>query len=227
MKIGIVGAGKIGGALAATLVPLGHQVEIANSRGPETLGDLAAETGAVPVSSRLAVQDKELVVVTIQQFRVPELAEAAIFEDVPAETIVLETNNYYPRQRDGRIAEIEDGLTESEWVSEQLGRAVIKAFNNIYFVHLRENGQAPGTANRIALPVAGDEPEAKRVVLALVDALGFDAVDAGPLAESWRQQPGTPVYGTDLDAAGVRGALAAAPAERPQDFRAEVDAPTT
>ena len=227
MKIGIVGAGHIGSALAATLVPLGHEVEIANSRGPETLGDVAAETGARPVSSEEVVQDKELVVVTIEQYRVPELVEASIFEGVPSETIVIETNNYYPRQRDGRIAAIEEGLTESEWVSAQIARPVIKVFNNIYSKHLRENGQAPGSPGRIALPVAGDDIQTKGAVLALVDALGFDAVDGGTLAESWRQQPGTPVYGTDLDAAGVHGALAAASAERPEEFRAEMDAPTT
>jgi 8-hydroxy-5-deazaflavin:NADPH oxidoreductase len=227
MKIGIVGAGMIGSALAALLVPLGHEVEISNSRGPDTLGDVATETGAVPVTSHEAVRSKELVVVTIEQYRVPELVEAAIFAGVAPETIVIDTNNYYPRQRDGRIAAIEDGLTESEWVSGQIARPVIKVFNNIYFKHLREKGQAPGTTGRIALPVAGDDIEDKGTVLALVDALGFDAVDAGTLAESWRQQPDTPAYGTDLDAAGVRDALAAASPERPQDFRAEVDVPTT
>jgi len=140
---------------------------------------------------------------------------------------VIETNNYYPRPRDGRIAEIEEGLTESEWVAGQIGHAVIKVFNNIYFKHLRERGQTAGTPGRIALPVAGDDLESKRAVLSLVDALGFDAVDAGTLAESWRQQPGTPVYGTDLDAAGVGEALAAAAPERPADFRAESDTPAS
>ena len=227
MKIGIVGAGQIGGALAATLVATGHDVQVANSRGPETLGDIAADTGATPVSSADVVQGKDLVVVTIEQYRVPELVEAAIFAGVPAETIVIETNNYYPRERDGAIAAIEEGLTESAWVSDQIGRPVIKVFNNIYFKHLRERGQAAGTPGRIALPVAGDDDQSKRVVLSLVDALGFDAVDAGTLAESWRQQPGTPVYGTDLDAAGVREALAAASPERPANFRAETDTPAT
>jgi predicted dinucleotide-binding enzyme len=227
VKIGIVGAGQIGSALGATLVSIGHEVEIANSRGPATLGEVAADTGATPVNSRDVVQGKDLVVVTIEQYRVPELAEAAIFDGVPAETIVIETNNYYPRQRDGRIAAIEEGLTESEWVSGQLGRPVIKVFNNIYFKHLRERGQAAGTPGRIALPVAGDDLESKRAVLSLVDALGFEPVDAGRLAESWRQQPGTPVYGTDLDATRAREALAAATPERPADFRAETNEPAT
>jgi predicted dinucleotide-binding enzyme len=227
VKIGIVGAGTIGSALAATLVPIGHEVEIANSRGPETLGDVAADTGATPVSSADVVRGKDLVVVTIEQYRVTELVDAAIFDGVPAETIVIETNNYYPRERDGRIAAIEEGLTESEWVAGQIGHAVIKVFNNIYFEHLRKRGQAAGTPGRIALPVAGDDPESKRAVLSLVDALGFDALDAGTLAESWRQQPGTPVYGTDLDATAAREALAAASPERPAGFRAETDTPAT
>ena len=221
MKIGIVGAGKIGSALAATLVPLGHEVQIANSRGPETLGDVVADTGASAVAARDAVLGKDLIVVTIEQYRVPELADAKLFDGVPAETIVVETNNYYPRQRDGRIDAIEDGLTESAWVAEQIGRPVIKAFNNIYFVHLREKGVPAGTAGRIALPVAGNDAAAKTAVLELIDALGFDAVDAGTIDESWRQQPGTPVYGKDFDAAGVREALAQAPAQRPEEFRAE------
>jgi 8-hydroxy-5-deazaflavin:NADPH oxidoreductase len=227
VKIGIVGAGKIGSALAATLVPIGHEVEIANSRGPETLGDVAADTGATPVSSPDVVRGKDLVVVTIEQYRVPELVDAAIFDGVPAETIVIETNNYYPRERDGPIAPIEEGLTESEWVAGQIGHAVIKVFNNIYFEHLRKRGQAAGTPGRIALPVAGDDPESKRAVLSLVDSLGFDALDAGTLAESWRQQPGTPVSGTDLDATAAREALAAASPERPTGFRAETDTPAT
>ena len=225
MKIGIVGAGKIGSALAATLVPLGHEVQIANSRGPETLGDVVADTGASAVASRDAVLGKDLVVVTIEQWRVPELVRDAIFDGVPAETIVLETNNYYPRQRDGRIDAIENGQVESAWVAEQLGRPVIKAFNGIYFVHLREKGVAAGTPGRIALPVAGDDPEAKGVALSLIDALGFDAVDAGTIAESWRQQPGTPVYGKDFGVDGVREALAQAPPERPEEFRADADSP--
>jgi predicted dinucleotide-binding enzyme len=226
MKIGIVGAGSIGGALAATLVPLGHEVQISNSRGPETLGDVVADTGATAVSSRDAVLDKDLVVVTIEQWRVPELVRDAIFDGVPAETIVVETNNYYPRQRDGRIDAIEDGLTESAWVAGQIGHPVIKAFNNIYFKHLREKGVPAGTSGRIALPVAGDDPAHKETVLELIDALGFEPVDAGTIAESWRQQPGTPVYGKDFDAAGVREALAQAPSERPEEFTADESSPT-
>jgi hypothetical protein len=102
------------------------------------------------------------------------------------------------------------GMVESRWVQQQLGRPVIKAFNNIYADHLRDNGRPAGTSGRIALPVAGDDESAKAVVMQLIDDLGFDAVDAGSLDQSWRQQPGTPVYTTDLDADGVRRALSEA-----------------
>jgi hypothetical protein len=134
--------------------------------------------------------------------------------------VVVDTGNYYPRERDGRIDGIEAGTTESRWVAQQLGRPVVKAFNNIYAKHLLERGRPKGAAGRIALPVAGDDAAAKGVVSRLLDELGFDAVDAGSLDESWRQQPGSPVYGTDLDADGVRRGLSAARKERPDDFRA-------
>lgn len=132
----------------------------------------------------------------------------------------MDTGNYYPQQRDGRIEGIEAGTTESRWVSQQLGRPVIKAFNNIYAEHLLKKGSPAGTPDRIALPVAGDDTAAKAVVLKLVDELGFDGVDAGGLDDSWKQQPGTPVYGADLDAEGVRRALSEARKDRAPEWRA-------
>lgn len=141
--------------------------------------------------------------------------------------VVVDTGNYYPRQRDGRIDEIEKGMTESRWVEQQLGRPVIKAFNNIYAEHLDKLGRPPGSSGRIALPVAGDDAQAKAIVLGLIDELGFDGVDAGGLDESWRQQPGTPVYAMDLDAEGVRRALAKASQERRPEWRATPRSPGT
>jgi predicted dinucleotide-binding enzyme len=132
---------------------------------------------------------------------------------------VVDTGNYYPQQRDGRIPGIEDGMTETRWVSEQLGVPLVKAFNGIYAEHLLTRALPKGEPGRIALPVAGDDPEAKAKVMDLVDQLGFDPVDAGGIDESWRQQPGTPVYGADLDADGVRAALAAASPERSPEWR--------
>jgi predicted dinucleotide-binding enzyme len=219
MKIGIIGAGNIGGALTRRLRELGHEVSVANSRGPETLADLASESGARAVRAEDAPKGAEVIVVTIPLKNVAQLPDD-LLASAPEDAVVIDTNNYYPQQRDGRIAEIEDGLVESRWTERRLGRPVVKAFNNIYAQHLLEKGRPAGAEGRIALPVAGDDARAKAVVLGLVDELGFDAVDAGGLEDSWRQQPGTPVYASDHDAKGVRAALAQADRERPSEFRA-------
>jgi 8-hydroxy-5-deazaflavin:NADPH oxidoreductase len=224
MKIGIIGAGMIGGTLTRRLSQLGHEVYVANSRGPETLAELARETGAKPVTPREAARSGEVVVVTIQEARIPQLPQD-LFSGVPDSVVVVDTGNYYPRERDGRIDGIEEGMVESRWVEQQLGRPVVKAFNNIYYTHLLERGAAPGTTGRIALPVAGDDPHAKQMVMHLVDQLGFDPVDAGGLDESWRQQPDSPVYGSDLDAEGVRRALGQARKDRLPKWSATPDSP--
>ncbi len=226
MKIGIIGAGQIGGTLARRLTAIGHEVAIANSRGPASLAALAKETGARPVTVEQAVRSGDVVIVTIPMKNVPGLP-SGLFDGVPENVVVVDTGNYYPQQRDGLIDPIERGTTESRWVSEQLGRPVVKAFNNIYAQHLLERGKPRGAAGRIALPVAGDDRRAKDVIIRLLDELGFDGVDAGSLDESWRQQPGTPVYGTDLDVDGVRKALAAAKPERSPEFQAKSGAVAT
>ena len=226
MKIGIIGAGQIGGTLARRFSELGHQVSVANSRGPDSLASLARETGAKPVSVRQAARSGDVVIVTIPEGKIPDLPKH-LFDGVPPDVVVVDTGNYYPQHRDGRIGEIEDGMIESRWVSHQLGRPVVKAFNNIDARHLGEKGLPAGTPGRIALPVAGDDPRAKQVVLRLLDELGFDGVDAGGLDDSWRQQPGTPVYSTDLDAQGVRRGLSEARRERQSQFRATPQSPGT
>jgi predicted dinucleotide-binding enzyme len=226
MKIGIIGAGQIGGTLTRRLRSLGHAIFVANSRGPETLAALAAETGATPVTVREAARSGELVVVTIPEKNIPKLP-AGLFEGAPRGLVVVDTGNYYPRQRDGRIEPIEAGITESRWVEQQLGHPVVKAFNNIYARHLLELGRPRGIPGRIALPVAGDDDAAKSVVMRLIDELGFDPIDAGGLDDSWRQQPGTPVYCTDLDGDGVRRALSAATKERRPEWRATPNSPGT
>jgi len=218
MKIGIIGAGNIGGTLTRRLTSLGHEVSVANSRGPETLVDLARETGATAVPVTEAARGAALVVVAIPEKHIPALPRG-VLDSAADGAVIVDTGNYYP-QRDGRIAAIEAGTPESRWVEEQLGRPVVKAFNNIRAQHLLEMGRPAGTPGRIALPVAGDDQTAKAVVLALVDELGFDPVDAGGLDESWRQQPGSPVYAADLDAAGVRRALGEASPERAPELRA-------
>jgi 8-hydroxy-5-deazaflavin:NADPH oxidoreductase len=226
LRIGIIGAGNIGGALAQRFSDLGHEVSIANSRGPETLREIEAETGATAVTAHEAARGKDLVVVTIPEKNVPDLPND-LFEGVNNDVVVIDTGNYYPRHRDGRIDEIEEGMPESVWVAGELGRPVIKAFNNIYAQRLRDHGRPQGAPGRIALPIAGDDQAAKSTVIELIGDLGFDAVDAGDLNESWRQQPGSPVYATDLDADGVRRALAEATPQRPTDFRATPNSPGT
>jgi predicted dinucleotide-binding enzyme len=224
MKIGIIGAGQIGGTLARRLTALGHEVSIANSRGPASLAALAGETGAKPVTVEQAARSGDVVIVTIPMKNIPRLP-SGLFQGVSENVVVIDTGNYYPQQRDGLIEAIEHGTTESRWVSEQLGRSVVKAFNNIYARHLLERGKPKGAAGRIALPVAGDDRRAKDVIIRLLDELGFDGVDAGSLDESWRQQPGTPVYGADLDVAGVRKALTAAKPDRSPEFQAKPGSP--
>ncbi len=224
MNIGIIGAGQIGGTLTRRLTALGHNVAVANAHGPESLRDLARETGAKAVTVEEAVKDKELIVVTIPEKEISNLPPG-LFNNVPESTAVVETGNYYPRQRDGRIEPIEEGMTESRWVERQLGHTVVKAFNNIHARHLLELGRPAGSPGRIALPVAGDDHAAKAVVLRLIDELGFDGVNAGGLDESWRQQPGTPVYATDLDANGVRRALSSASPRRTPEWRATERSP--
>jgi len=219
MRIGIIGAGNIGGTLARRLAALGHQVSIANSRGPDSLAAFARETSARPVTVEDAARAGDVVIIRIPLKNIDKLPRD-LFKGVPDSVVVVDTGNYSPRQRDGRIDPIERGATETRWVADRLGRSVVKAFNNIYARHLLERSKPKGTAGRIALPIAGDDPRAKEIVSRLLDELGFDAVDGGGLDESWRQQPGTPVYGTDLDAAGVRRGLAEAKQERPAEFRA-------
>lgn len=223
MKIGIIGAGNIGGVLTRRLQALGYDVAVANSRGPGSLAELAAETGATAATIEDVTKERDVVVVAIPMFRIPELSPS-LFHDVP---VVIDTSNYYPRHRDGLIAEIEDGTPESLWVEHHLGRPVIKTFNSIVSVPLGDKGLPKGTPGRVALPVAGDHGQAKDTTMALVDALGFDPVDFGAISGSWRQQPGTPCYLADLGEADLVAALDAATQQRTIAWRATPDSPGT
>jgi predicted dinucleotide-binding enzyme len=224
MRIGIIGAGEIGGTLTRRLSHLGHEVAVANSRGPSSLAGLAKETGAKAVTPYQAARAGQVVVVTIPEGKVRNLPKN-LFEEVPSDVVVIDTGNYYPRERDGRIDEIEAGMLESRWVETQLGRPVVKAFNTMNYKYLLELGCPAGTPGRLALPVAGDDLRAKQVVLGLIEQLGFDGVDDGGLDDSWRQQPGTPVYDKKMDSAGVRRALAEARKERLPQWRATGNTP--
>jgi len=211
IRIGIIGAGHIGGTLAQRFVALGHSVAVANSRDPETIQSQATEWGASAVWARDAAKGADVVIVTVPEKDVPELPDNFL-EGAADDVVVIDTGNY-SKERDGRIEEIEAGMTDSRWVEEQIGVSVVKAFNTIQAEHLLELGTAHGTSGRIALPVAGDDAEAKTVVMDLVDALGFDPVDGGGLDDTWRQQQGNSAYGADFDADELREALAGATLE--------------
>jgi predicted dinucleotide-binding enzyme len=213
----------MGGILARHLVKLGHQVSIANSRGPESLTAVAAEIGAMPVSVIDAATAGELVIIAIPTKAVADLPRA-LFANVPRSVIVIDIGNYHPELRDGRIDAIDRGMLDSQWVAQQIGRPVIKAFNNIFAKSLLEKGVPRGTKGRIALSVAGDSMGAKAAVLRLVDDLGFDPVDGGDLDNSWRQQPGTPAYCQDLETAALQRALTEADRSRIAEYRAEQEA---
>lgn len=217
MKIGIIGAGYIGSTLAKLFVQTGHQVSIANSRGPESLTEVAAETGAKAVTAAEAARSGEIVIVTIPQAAVSHLAPD-LFEDLSEDVVIVDTGNYYPA-RDGQIEAIDQGQIESVWVAEQLKRPVVKAFNNIGYISLGQKGLPKGTAGRVALPVAADSNAAREKILKLVDEMGFDAYDAGPLSESWRQQPGAPSYVKDQDLEQLQAALAAAEQNKISEYR--------
>lgn len=207
MKIGIIGAGNIGATIAKKLAAAGHAVKLAGSKGPDDIREKAEKIGATPVAAQDAVKDVGAIILSIPFAQIPDVA--GLFADVPADVVVIDTGNYYPF-RDGNIAQIDEGKPESVWSSEQLGRPVVKAFNALLAETLANGGIAKGTANRIAIPVAGDDVHAKAVASELVNETGFDTLDAGDLANSWRQQPGTPAYCTELTLPELRDALSEA-----------------
>jgi len=218
MRIGIIGAGNMGATLAAQLSRLGHHVAIANSRGPQTLADVAAKTAATPVRLTEVASKAEVVIIAVPEKNIPVLP-AGLLNALPQDAVVIDTGNYVPRLRDGHIDEIDAGLPESLWVQSKLGRPVVKAFNTIQPPSLANLGKPAGTAGRVVIPVAGDDPAAKAVVLELADQLGFDGLDVGPLAESWRQQPGTPIFTADLPLDAARQALADATTDQTDGWR--------
>jgi predicted dinucleotide-binding enzyme len=207
MKIGILGAGHIGKTLARKLSAAGHDVKVANSRGPGTIEADVLAFGARAVTTAQAGENVDVAILSIPLNRLPGIAP--LVAKLPAETIVMDTSNYYP-QRDGTIDAIEAGQVESEWVAEQLGRPIVKAWNSIYADSFAKKGKPAGSPDRVALPVAADLERDRKIGMALIEDTGFDAFDAGKLSESWRQQPGAPCYCTDLARKELPAALAAA-----------------
>ena len=218
MRIGIIGAGNMGATLATQLTRVGHHVAIANSRGPQTLAEVAAQTGATPVPITRVTTKTDVVIVTVPEKSILQLP-AGLLSALPEDTVVIDAGNYVPRLRDGHIDAIDAGVPESRWVQAQLRHPVVKAFNTIRPASLASLGKPAGDPGRAAIPVAGDNPAARAVVLELADQLGFDGLDAGPLAESWRQQPGTPIYTTDLPLDAARQALADATPDQTANWR--------
>lgn len=208
MNIGIIGAGHIGATLARLFVDAGHEVAVSNSRGPETLAGLVEDLGggAQAMTAAEAARFGEVVVVSVPFGRYRELPTEGVTGKV-----VIDTNNYYP-QRDGHFEELDsDNTTSSELLQAHLpGSRVVKAFNAILWSRLRDDGRPAGDGERVGIPISGDDEQAKRTVAELIDQIGFDAVDAGKLAEGGRKhQPGTPAYTDGLHTGELRARLAA------------------
>ena len=223
MKIGIVGAGSMGMTLARRLARLGHGVSIASPRGRSNLETLANPIGAIAPSINDAVRAADVVILAVPTKVVVDLPRAA-FANLRSGVVVIDLGNYHPELRDGRIDAIDQGQLDSQWVAQQIGHPVIKAFNNIFAGSLLDKGVPKGTAARVALPVAGDSPSARAIVLGLVDDLGFDPVDGGDLDNSWRQGTGMPAYCRDLDAVALRRALSDGDRSLIANYRAEEEA---
>ncbi|MBZ9672341.1 NADPH-dependent F420 reductase [Mesorhizobium sp. ES1-3] len=211
MKIAIIGAGNIGATLARKLAANGHEIKLANSKGPDTIRGLARDVGAAAVTKEEAVRNVAVIVLSIPFANYSDLAN--LFDDVPTDVVVIDTSNYYPL-RDGAIAEVDGGKPETVWVSEQIARPVVKAWNAVLAATLSDKGLPAGASGRIAIPVAGDDSEAKATAMELVEATGFEALDSGSLVDSWRQQPGTPAYCTELTRDQLTAALQSADKSR-------------
>jgi 8-hydroxy-5-deazaflavin:NADPH oxidoreductase len=206
MKIGIIGTGALGGTIAKKLVAAGHKVKVANAMPMNELRVTAAQLGVAPASINDVVRDVEIIVISIPTNAIPHLPEN-LFAGVPDDVIVIDTTNYYP-YRDGNM---ENGFVEkleSVWVSQQLGRPVVKAFNNLLSYTLENRAKPKGDSGRIAMAISGDDEKAKAIISRLVNEIGFDTLDAGSLSESWRHQPGMPSYCTELNATELKRALA-------------------
>jgi len=206
MKIGIIGAGFIGRALASVSVKLGHDVMVSNSRGPGTLFSLMGTLGVKVGTVAEAAAFGDIVVIAI-----PFSAYVSLPPEPLKDKIVVDANNYYS-QRDGNVAALDSkSTTTSQMLAAHLTDSrVVKAFNAIVAHDIEGDGQPAGSPNRRAHPIAGDDAAAKAEVTTLIEQIGFDVVDAGELAEGWRFQAGTPAYCVRLDIAELKSALAAA-----------------
>lgn len=209
MRFGIIGAGTIGSILSRKLFNTGHDVKIADARGIEHLE--GKEFAGTPVPIEEVISNIEILIISLPSKALQSIRN--IIEQVGEDVIIVDTSNYYPF-RDDKIEEIEDGMVESVWASNQLGRSTIKAFNNLLAYTLENEGTPEGTIGRIAMAIAGNELSQKQTVMDVVNQLGFDTVDGGSLSDSWRQQPGTPAYCTELTKEELTKALKKAKKEK-------------
>ncbi len=207
MKIGIIGTGAIGSTIAQKLAKAGHEVKVTNTDEPQKLAEKAKQLGAIPSTIGDMLKDVAVIIVSVPTTAIPEL-DKGLFNDLPKNVIIVDTSNYYPF-RDGEIADLKNGKVESVWVSEQLGRPVIKAFNNLLAHTLEHGGKSESKQDRIAMVISGDDENAKKIVSQLINDVGFETVNAGALSDSWRHQPGTPAYCTELNAEELKQALKA------------------
>jgi 8-hydroxy-5-deazaflavin:NADPH oxidoreductase len=208
MKIGIIGAGEMGGTLTRQYTRAGHDVKVSNASGPEKLKSLALETGASAVKLADVTSNVDVIIISIPLIGILSLPQA-LFKNIPANTVIIDTGNYYPIVS-GVIKDIEDGIPESVWASNHLQRPVVKAYNNILYRSLMHSGLPRGNASRLALPIAGDDKQSKEVASVLINDSGFDSLDYGSLQDSWKQQPGSPVYCTDLTLPQLKNSIGTA-----------------
>ena len=217
MRFGSIGAGSIGSIISKKLVKNGHDIKIADARGIEHLE--GKDLAGTPVPVEDAIKNIEILIISLPTKAMPSIRN--IIDQVGEEVIIVDTSNYYPF-RDDKIEEIENGMVESEWVSNQLGRPIIKAFNNFLAYTLEKKGTFEDAGRRIAMAVSGNDPSQKQVVMDVVYELGFDVVDSGSLSDSWRQQPGTPAYCTELTKDELTKALKKANKEKAPLLRDKV-----
>lgn len=222
MKIGILGTGNMGRVLTRKLAAAGHEVKVSNSRGPNTIDADVLETGAQAATTEDAVKDVDVVIMTMPHPAFEKIRP--LISALPEEIVVIDISNYFPG-RDPVNPDLDGDIAESEWVRDYFGRPIAKAWNSIGMISFETKGLPKGQPGRVALPVSADRAHDRKVAMALVEDTGFDAFDAGSLAASWRHQPGSPVYITDLTHDEMGPALASAERHRlpkRRDISAEV-----
>lgn len=203
MNVGIIGIGAIGGTIAKKLAKSGHIIKVANSKGVTAVSDFAEQIGAIPADIHSVADDADVLILSIPPTAYSDLPQS-LWHNLPSKTIVVDTGNYYPGSRDAGIRELDNGKIESVWVSEIVGRPVIKAFNTLLAQSLAERGKDTNETDRIAMLVAGDDNSQKQTVMQLVADCGFEPVDNGTLANSWTQQPNSAGYCCDYTASELK-----------------------